>query len=140
MLTAGGAEIPYCKLHANPVAWPCERADVILTGANTRLPWNAEIDAPWVRSTCKVRNGTIARNDPPNCTTPALTAHGIECEGAVITGNSFVWGQDKKMATHPSCVASPKSCHYSAVVLEGARGVTISGNEVNGAGVHAISR
>ena len=108
--------------------------DVILAGADTRLPWNAAPDAPWVRSTCKVKNGTLDRSDPPNCTAPALTGRGIQCEGAVITGNSFVWGQEKKVAALPACVASPQSCRYSAVVLAGARGVTIRGNEVNGAG------
>ena len=45
-----------------------------------------------------------------------------------------MWGQEKKVAALPACVASPESCHYSAVVLAGARGVTIRGNEVNGAG------
>eukprot|EP01047_Picozoa_sp_COSAG01_P063790 COSAG01_NODE_8330_length_2826_cov_17.633297_3_plen_250_part_00 len=38
------------------------------------------------------------------------------------------------MAALPVCVASPHSCRYSAVVLAGARGVTLRGNEVNGAG------
>ena len=45
-----------------------------------------------------------------------------------------MWGREKKVAALPACVASPQSCHYSAVVLAGARGVTIRGNEVNGAG------
>jgi hypothetical protein len=87
-----------------------------------------------VRSTCKVRNGLLDRSDPPNCTAPALTGRGIQCEGAVITGNTFLWGQEKKVAALPACAASPQSCRYSAVVLAGARGVTIRGNEVNGAG------
>jgi hypothetical protein len=108
--------------------------DVILAGADTRLPWNAAPDAPWAQSTCKVKNGTLDRSDPPNCTTPALTGRGIQCEGAVITGNSFVWGREKKVSNLSACVASPQSCHYSAVVLAGARGVAITGNEVNGAG------
>ena len=116
-------------LRAAPVV-----GDVILAGANTRLPRNSAPDAPWVRSTCKVRNGSLDRSDPPNCTTPTITGRGIQCEGAVITGNTFVWGQEKKVAALPACIASPQACHYSAVVLAGARGVTIRGNEINGAG------
>ena len=79
----------------------------VLTGAGSRLPWNAAHDAPWAKPSCRVKNGVIQRNDPINCTMPQLSQHGILCEGATISGNTFVWGQDKKLL-HVHRVVQPR--------------------------------
>lgn len=106
--------------------------DVILTGAGSRLPWNAALDAPWDKSRCKVKDGKVVPNDPAGCTMPRLACGGIQCEGVTVQGNAFSYRSPK--TAPPQCKSDPKSCEYSAVVATCARGVVVSGNELNGAG------
>eukprot|EP01048_Picozoa_sp_COSAG05_P011174 COSAG05_NODE_1036_length_6076_cov_159.776476_5_plen_379_part_00 len=95
-----------------------------------------DVDVCMCAAECKVSHGAVNRTRPVNCTMPALTSGGIQCEGATITGNTFLPARiDVAKSQFQQCTTDPAgTCEYAAVVLAGARGVVVSGNEINGRG------